>query len=460
MSNRRLSSRLLFTTQSRLPRLASGRSRPAGSKRGMPLELQCGPCTAAGTDDTRGILMRHHRSEALYERACTVIPGGIPGIRAPENFVRGAYPVLLADGRGGRVHDVDGNEFIDLLLGYGPIILGHGETAVDRAADERARHGFCLNLPSPPMIELAERLAALLPAAEQSLFFKTGSDATSAAVRIARTHTGRDLVLRCGYHGWHDWCLEADPGVPQRTRQEVWSFAYNDTTQLEELLQRHAGSVAAIIITPIGHEFDRQIEPPHPDFLPAVRTLADEHGVVLIFDEVRSGFRVHLAGAQGLYDVQPDLTALGKAMANGYPVTAVTGRRSVMMSATRTFISSTYFPNSMEMAAALATLQLLEEEAVVDAIAERGSRLCAELTAIVDETGLPVTLSPYPSMPFLHFDPALAAEQPARRDRFYGRLAEAGVFAHPRHHGFLCWRHDDDDLDQVLDAIRRIARSL
>lgn len=404
--------------------------------------------------------MHHDQSEAWYERARAVIPGGVPGIRAPENFVRGAYPVLLAGGQGGRITDVDGNGFIDLLLGYGPIILGHGEAAVDRAADDCARHGFCLDLPSPRMIELAERLTALVPSAEQSLFFKTGSDATSGAVRLARTHTGRDLILRCGYHGWHDWCLEADPGVPRRAREEVLSFAYNDAEQVADLLQRHAGEVAAIIVTPIGHEFDRQIEPPRPEFLATLRTLADRHEVVLIFDEVRTGFRVHLGGAQALYGVTPDLTALGKAMANGYPITAVTGRRAVMASATRTFISSTYFPNGMEMAAALETLRILEEERVLDTIDDRGRRFQADLAAIVEETGLPVTLSPYPSMPFLYFDPALAADQPARRDRFYGALAEAGVFAHPRHHGFLCWRHENEDLAEALDVIRRVARAL
>jgi glutamate-1-semialdehyde aminotransferase len=404
--------------------------------------------------------MHHEHSESLYERAKAVIPGGIPGIRAPENFVRGAYPVLLAGGQGGRITDVDGNEFVDLLLGYGPIILGHGETSVDRAADDRALRGFCLNLPSPLMIELAERLTELVPCAEQALFFKTGSDATTGAVRIARAHTGRDLVLRCGYHGWHDWCLESDPGVPRRARQEVFPFRYNDADELDALLRAHAGEVAAVIVTPIGHEFDRQIEPPAPGFLESVRRLADAHGVVLIFDEVRSGFRVHLGGAQGLYGVTPDLTALGKAMANGYPITALVGRRSVMSSATRTFISSTYFPNSMEMAAALETLRVLQREQVLDAIHAAGTRLHDELQAMVAETGLPVTLSPYPEMPFLHFDPDLAPDQAARRDRFYGRLAEMGVFAHPKHHGFLCWRHREDDLGRVLEAVRTIARSL
>lgn len=403
-------------------------------------------------------MVSYRESERLYERARRVIPGGVPGIRAPENFVPGAYPILLSGGRGGRVSDVDGNDFVDLLLGYGPVIVGHGEPDIDRAASDRAAAGFCLNLPEPLMVELAEALTRRVPSAEQALFFKTGSGATSAAVRIARAHTGRTLMLRCGYHGWHDWCVEDDPGVPARVPAEVVPFTYNRADQVEDLLRRHRGSVAGIIVTPIGHDFDRQIEVPAPGFLEALRALADEHQVVLIFDEVRSGFRVHAGGAQALYGVTPDLTALGKAMANGYPLAALVGRRAVMESARRTFISSTYFSNGMEMAAALATLRMLEERDVASTLARRGSDLAEGLAAIVDEFGLPVTLSPYPQMPFLHFDPDLGSDQARRRDAFYGRLARSGVFAHPRHHGFLCLRHDDEDLARVLEAVRQAAR--
>jgi glutamate-1-semialdehyde aminotransferase len=394
-------------------------------------------------------------SQAWYARAQTVIPGGIPGIRAPENFVPGAYPILLAGGQAGHVRDVDGNDYVDLLLGYGPVIVGHAEPEIDAAARARASEGFCLNLPEPIMVELAERLITMVPSAEQVLFFKTGSDATSAAVRVARAHTGRPVVLRCGYHGWHDWCLEHDPGVPEGASHDVIPFAYNDAGQLQELLQRHAGQVACIMLTPIGHDFDRQIEPPAAGFLEAVRALADEHDVVLAFDEVRSGFRVHIGGAQALYGVTPDLTAWGKAMSNGYPVTALVGKAGVMQSARSTFISSTYFPNGMEMAAALATLDLIEREGVLEKIAARGASLTAELEAIAQRRSLPVTLSPYPQMPFLYFDPELASDQPRRRDRFYGDLAQAGVFAHPRHHGFLCWRHNTADMDRLLSAVER-----
>ena len=399
-------------------------------------------------------------SSQLYERAQGVIPGGIPGIRAPENFVPGSYPVLLAGGSGGRVRDVDGNEYVDLLLGYGPVVLGHAEAAVDAAARERAHAGFCLNLREPIMVDLAEALVRCVPSAEQVLFFKTGSDATSAAVRVARAHTGRALVLRCGYHGWHDWCLEHDPGVPEVITRQVIPFAYNDADQLATLLDKHRGDVACIMLTPIGHDFDQQIEPPAPGFLQTVRELADEHNVVLVFDEVRTGFRVHIGGAQGVYRVTPDLTALGKALSNGYPVTALVGKSNVMQSARDTFISSTYFPHGMEMAAALATIGILQNEGVVDHLVNVGESLASQLEEIADRRNLPVTLSPYPQMPFLYFDPSLATDQTARRDRFYGELAQAGVFAHPRHHGFLCWRHTEADLQQVLDGVDRAASRL
>ena len=322
----------------------------------------------------------------------------------------------------------------------------------------RQRAGFCLNLPQPELIELAERLVRLVPSAEQVLLFKTGSDATSAAIRLARTHTGRSVVLRCGYHGWHDWCLAGDPGVPAEVTDSVVEFGYNDADQLRDLLRRHAGRVAAVILTPVGHDFDAQIETPGASFLHEVRSLADEHGAVLVFDEVRTGFRLGLGGAQQLYGVTPDLTALGKAMSNGYPVSALVGQRDVMDAARRTFISSTYFPNGLSMAAAIATLDILERDDVPERVRRTGLELEDGLRSLVKETGLPVTLSPYPQMPFLYFDRRLAEHQDERRDRFYGFMASQGVFAHPRHHGFLSSRHGPEELARLLETAHRAAR--
>jgi glutamate-1-semialdehyde aminotransferase len=403
---------------------------------------------------------QYAQSLELYERAKNVIPGGIPGIRSPDNFVEGDYPVFLAGGSGAYVTDVDGNSYLDMLLGYGPMILGHSCEEVDRAVFDRINAGFCLNLPQPVQITLAEQLITLVPSAEQALFLKTGSDATSAAVRLARAYTGRDKILRCGYHGWHDWCLVDDPGVPQAVTENILQFAYNRPDQLEELLRRSHGEIAAIIMTPVGHDFDAQIEEPAPEFLETVRRLADEHETVLIFDEVRTGFRLRAGGAQELYSVTPDLTALGKAMSNGYPVSALVGRRDIMMTSRSTFISSTYFPNGLSMAAATTALGILQRDNVLTQIEAMGRTLDAGLQSIVAESGLPVTLSPYPQMPFLHFDPNLAANQGSRRDRFYGALARKGVFAHPRHHGFLSRCHGEREIERFLETVREEARAL
>jgi glutamate-1-semialdehyde-2,1-aminomutase len=400
------------------------------------------------------------QSLELYDRAKAVIPGGVPGIRAPENFVEGSYPIFLAGGADAWITDPDGHRYLDMLLGYGPIILGHACERVDRAVMDKLQSGFCLNLPQQVLVELAEQLVGMVPCAEQVLFFKTGSDATSGAVRLARAHTGRDKVLRCGYHGWHDWCLAGDPGVPREVTDSILEFHYNDTDHLEAMLRAYSGDVAAIILTPVGHDFDAQIEPPLPEFLQSVRALADEHEAVLVFDEVRTGFRLAIGGAQEVYGVTPDLTALGKAMSNGYPVSALVGRREVMSAAGSTFISSTYFPNGLSMVAALATLRTLEAERVLDHIDTVGGELAAELESLVSETGLPVTLSPYTQMPFLYFDRSLESGQEARRDRFYAGLVRRGVFAHPRHHGFLSWKHGREEIDYLLEAVRGAASDI
>jgi glutamate-1-semialdehyde aminotransferase len=400
---------------------------------------------------------RQDQSQRLYERAKIVIPGGVPGIRAPENFVEGAYPTFLAGGSGAYITDVDGNQYLDMLLGYGPMILGHACEQVDRAAIDKMRAGFCLNLPQPVLVELAEKLVAMMPGADQALFFKTGSDATSAAIRVARAYSGREKILRCGYHGWHDWCLTGDAGVPRAVTDSVFEFSYNNPDQLRDLLLAHRGDVAAIILTPVGHDFDAQIQPPATGFLETVRALADQHEVVLAFDEVRTGFRLRPGGAQELYGVTPDLTALGKAMSNGYPVSALVGRRDIMAATQDTFISSTYFPNGLSMAAALATLDLLQGENVLEQIELKGRELAAELAVVVSETGLPVTLSPYPQMPFIYFDRDLETGQDARRDRFYGSLLRQGVFAHPRHHGFLSWHHGEAEINHLVEAVRTAA---
>jgi glutamate-1-semialdehyde aminotransferase len=397
--------------------------------------------------------LNHQRSEALYRRSARVLPGGVPGIRAPENFIPGEYPIFLERGHAGRVVDVDGNEYVDLLCAYGPVIIGHAEPEIDEAVKEQLDAGFCFSLPQVWQTKLMERIVALVPSAEMGIPLKTGSDATSAAVRIARAYTGRSEVMRCGYHGWHDWCVEGGAGVPASHQEHTHAFRYNDLDQLEKLLARHQSQVAAIVVTPIGHDFGSQLEPPSPGFLEGLRALADQHAIVLVFDEIRTGFRVSNGGAQELYGVTPDLTALGKAMANGYAVAAVVGREAVMQTAQETFISSTYFPNSLEMVAACRTLDMITREDVVQRVAARGERLRTATQELLDRYDAPATASPYPQMPLIHFDPARDEMAESWREPFYRELIRAGVFAHPIHHGFLAYRHTDEDLARVTQAI-------
>lgn len=395
------------------------------------------------------------KSSELYTEALDLIPGGILGIRRPYNFVPGEYPIFVVSGKGGRITDVDGNEYIDLLCSFGPIILGHREEEVDDAVVEQMRQrGFCFNLAQPIQNQLAAKLRELIPCAEMSLFVKTGSDATTAAVRIARAYTGRLKVLRCGYHGWHDWCVEVKAGIPEKLWEDVHEFRYNDLDSLESLLEQYRGEVAAIILTPVGHPLGRPIEVPRSGFLEGVRELATLHGAVLIFDEIRTGFRVSLGGAQARYGVTPDLAAFGKAMANGYPISAVVGRREIMnVVESKVFISSTFFPNSLEMVAALKTIEILEREQVLDRLWARGQKLLDRLGQVIAASGVPCRLSGIPPMPFITFDPDPQKRYRELRARFYAAVIRRGVFLHPYHHGYICYRHTDEELDTVVGVV-------
>ncbi|HPW45832.1 MAG TPA: aminotransferase class III-fold pyridoxal phosphate-dependent enzyme [bacterium] len=396
------------------------------------------------------------KSEEMWQEALDLVPGGVLGIRRPYNFIPGEYPLFLTRGKAGHVWDVDGNEYIDLLCAYGPIILGYCEQEIDEAVKEQMKHGFCFNLCQPWQNKLAKKLRELIPCSEQSFFVKTGSDATSAAIRIARGFTKREKILRCGYHGWHDWCSEVHGGIPEDVYSKTIEFEYNDVESLERLLAANKGEVAAIIITPVGHPLAKPLTPPAPGFLEGVRKLADDSGAVLIFDEIRTGFRVSLGGAGVRYGVLPDMALFGKAMANGYPIAAVCGKKSVMKVLTdaEVFISSTFFPNSLEMIAALKTIEILEREKVCDVIWERGEKLLREMKEVAKESKLPVTISGIPPMPYITFDAAPDKKYKERRKVFYTGAIRRGLFMQPYHHSYIAYRHTEEDLRRIVEITR------
>ncbi len=395
------------------------------------------------------------KSLELFEEAKKLVPGGVLGARKPSDFIEGEYPIFLENGKGCRLIDVDGNEYIDFLCGYGPIILGYREEEVDDAVIRQIKDkGFCFTLTQRYQNELAKKLSEIVPCSEMSIFLKTGSDATTASIRIARAYTNRIKVMRCGYHGWHDWCVEMKGGIPEKLYEDVYEFRYNDLDQLKDLMKRYGDQTAAIIMTPFGHPLHQKMEEPKPGFLEGVREIATKYGAILIFDEIRTCFRLRMGGAQELYGVTPDLAVLGKGMANGYAISVVTGRKEVMMAAAqKLFISSTFFPNSDGYIAALKTIEILERDKVLENIWTKGERFLKKVKNIIDEYEVGAELSGVAPMFFITFKREEADRHRAKRNDFYTQMIRRGFFFAPHHHGYICYRHTEEDLELTAKAI-------
>ncbi len=395
-------------------------------------------------------------SEQMYDSALKIIPGAILGIRRPYNFVPGEYPIFFESAKGGKVTDVDGNEYLDMLCAYGPIIIGHREEEIDNAVIDQMRNkGFCFSLTQPIQNRLAEKMISLIPSAEMAVFVKTGSDATTTAIRVARGATDRTKVVRCGYHGWHDWCVEVKGGVPKKLYEDIYEFHYNKLDELEDIMKQHGDDMAAIIITPVGHPLAEKVQMPEPGFLEGVRALADKYGTVLIFDEIRSGFRFDLGGAQKVFGVTPDLSVFGKAMANGYPIGAVVGKEKYMkVLADKVFLSSTFFPNSLEQVAALKTIEILERDNILGEIKRKGNIFGEKLNEIARNCEFEIEISGAPYMPFITFNKDSKNLYKKLRPAFYTELIRRGVFLQPFHHGYVAYRHSDADLDNAIEMIK------
>ncbi|TRZ42066.1 aminotransferase class III-fold pyridoxal phosphate-dependent enzyme [bacterium] len=395
------------------------------------------------------------KSLQLFEEALTLVPGGVLGARKPTDFIVGEYPIFLESGKGCRLTDVDGNDFIDFLCGYGPVILGYRESEVDDAVYQQIKDkGFCFTLTQKYQNLLSKKLKTLVPCSEMSIFLKTGSDATTASIRIARAHTNKLKVMRCGYHGWHDWCVEMKGGIPPKFFEDVFEFQYNNLKQLEDLMAAHGNETAAIIMTPFGHPNHQKMQIPAPGFLEGVRKLADQHGTVLIYDEIRTGFRVSMGGAQKYYGVTPDLTVLGKAIANGYPISVVTGKKEIMMvAAQKLFISSTFFPNSEAFVAALKTIEILERDKVLENIWEKGEGFMKSIQALINKYDVGAELTGIPPMFYITFKADDTGAYKGKRTDFYTQLIRKGFFFTPFHHAYISYRHTEKDLDLTLNAI-------
>ena len=392
---------------------------------------------------------RYAESEALLERARRVVPGGVYGHQSPRMVVGGAYPYFFARGEGCRVWDVDGNEYIDLMCSYGPIVVGHRHPRVEEAARRQMAEGDCFNAPSRRWVELAERLVALTPFADWAAFAKNGSDVCTWSVAVAREHTGRPLVAKAdgAYHGAHAWCTPAPAGVTPADTANVRTFAYNDLGSVRAVVEAHRDQLAAIIVSPFRHDAFHDQELPVEGFLPGVRALCDAHGIVLILDDVRAGFRLHLGGSGERFGVRPDLACYAKALANGYPLAACVGRETLKAAAERVYFTGSYFTSAVPMAAALACLDELERGDGVAQMEAMGLRLQRGLEQQATAHGLPITYSGPPAIPFMTFDGDVKF---ARSRAFAAACAAGGVYLTPYHNWFVSAAHQERDIDQVL----------
>lgn len=393
------------------------------------------------------------RSLALKTRAEQRIPSCSQTLsKSPSQFVQGAAPVFLARGRGSRVWDVDGNEFIDYPMALGAVILGHAHPGVMRAVSAQLREGTIFSLPHPLEVKLAERIAAHVPGAEMVRFAKNGSDATTGAVRLARAVTGRQVIACCGYHGSHDWYLGTTnwrAGVPSAVQALTVPFAYNDVDSLERVFAAHPGNVAAVIMEPVG------VELPRPGFLEGVRALTQRHGAVLVFDEIVTGFRLGLGGAQERFGVVPDLTCLGKAMANGYPLSALAGRAELMRRLEEdVFFSFTFGGETLSLAAAVATLDVLARPGTLERIWRHGARLQEGYNRLARELRLAQVTEcvGLPPRTVVMFRDAQGGESLLMKSVFQQEVIKRGVLFNGVH--LVSAAHRQADIDQTLRAYR------
>jgi len=389
---------------------------------------------------------RLDRSLALWERAERVIPAGTQTFsKGARQHVKGAYPTHLVRGKGSHVFDVDGNEYIDYPMALGPVILGYADPVVNEAVRRQLEDGVIFSLPHPLEVELAERLTSLIPCAEMVRFAKNGSDVTAAAVRLARAHTGRELVATCGYHGWQDWYIAGttrDLGVPKALREYLLPFRYNDLDSLEAHFRRYPDRIACVIMEPVG------VEPPTDGYLEAVKELAHRHGAVLIFDEILTGFRFAMGGAQQHFGVTPDLACFGKAVANGLPLSVLVGRRDIMRLCEEAFISMTFGGETLSLAAALVTLRELERRDVIPGLWDKGRRLQEEYNRLAESSGVPTRMVGLPPRMVQRFEALSGGSPLALQSLFLQETARRGVlFGNGQ---FLCDAHSDADIERTL----------
>lgn len=416
------------------------------------------------------------RSQSLFEEAKRVLPGGVNSpVRA---FARvGGNPIFFKRAAGAYLTDEDGKEYIDYVGSWGPMILGHAHPSVIARVEEAVRSGLSFGAPTEIETHLAEKVCQLVPSIEMVRMVNSGTEATMSAIRVARGFTGRERIVKfegC-YHGHSDSLLvkagsgaltlgEPDSlGVPAGLATQTTTLEYNNTDQVNTFFDESGDEVAAVIVEPVAGNMS--CVPPEPGFLEALRTQCDKHGAVLIFDEVMTGFRVALGGAQSVYGVKPDLTTLGKVIGGGMPVGAFGGRKDIMSIVAPlggVYQAGTLSGNPIAMTAGLATLELIEAPGFFEALTEKTRSLMDEMGAIASRASIPFTTNQVGGMFGIFFSGAekvtrfsqVMNADSAQFNLFFHAMLEQGIYLAPSpfESGFVSSEHGDNELDRTLSA--------
>jgi glutamate-1-semialdehyde aminotransferase len=396
-------------------------------------------------------LPRTFRSEALYARALGLVPAATQTLaKGPGQFVRGVAPKYLARGRGSRVWDVDGNEYLDFSMAVGPLSLGYCYPAVDEAIRAQLEHGITFSLMHPLEVEVAELVREVVPGAESVRYSKTGADVTSAAVRLARAVTGREKVLCCGYHGWHDWFVattDRAAGIPACVRDLSFTLPYNDLETARAAIDEET---ACVILEPTT------FEAPKPGYLEGLRRACDETGALLVFDEMWTGFRLAVGGAQQRFGVRADLACFSKAVANGMPLGVLAGRRDVMALLERdVFFFTTFGGEALSLAAAKATIEEIRSKDVPAHLARLGRRLKDGYNEAAREHSLETATAclGFDCRTMVTFSPS-AGDPLVLKSLVQQELLRRRVLWQGFHN--LSYSHTEADVDEALDAYREV----
>jgi glutamate-1-semialdehyde 2,1-aminomutase len=394
--------------------------------------------------------VRYARSEAQLARAREVIPLGAQTFsKSVTQYPHGVSPYFAERAEGARVWDVDGNVYTDFINALASVTLGYGDPDVKDAVARQLEDGTIFSLSHTLEAEVAELICSVVPSAEMVRFGKNGSDATSGAIRIARAYTGRDHVLTCGYHGWQDWYIGAtarNKGVPEAVRALTHTFPYNDLESLDRRLAELDGKVAAIILEPMN------VTEPKPGFLEGLRERATAKGIVLVFDETITGFRFANGGAQELFGVTPDLSTFGKGLANGFPLSAVCGRRDIMMEMEEVFFSFTMGGETLSLAAAKASLLKMIREPVVSYLKALGQKLREGTAERIESHGVGgfLSVSGHPAWSFLNFRDAEGATSFEIKTLWMQEILARGFLTLGTHN--MSYAHTKEDVERLLAA--------